>query len=265
MLQVEMSFQFVNTTADKRQPDEKTRRKIRSQVMKDYRRRKEEEEYSAPGSTSAPAATSLTDAQDGSKTSNAHSHSAQDPGQSSSAGLATPPGEVLGERSSKRGRPGKTQRMQAASLFVQTSHGLFANFTVDPRPTARHREANSPRRADAERKRMLEICAKYNEWLGAGGPGMAVPTEPGPVREGQEEILQLYASTMNAVGHLHAVGVFQGEDERAYYKARLLGIANQILQDPSRALDNSTLAALACLTSHEVLALCCTCHAAPNC
>lgn len=231
-----MSFQFVNTTASKRKPDEKTRRKIRSQVMKDYRRRREASHGPSQASSSVEASSS-------GRNPLSRTQSGQDSRQAS-------PSELLGEKSAKRGRPGKDQREQTASLFVQTTHGLFANFTLAA-PASNPPQLTTPDEADVEHIRMSEICETFNEWLGSVQPGLTVLTRP-TTRSGPEGDMQLYARTMNAIGHLHAIGVFQGEDERAYYKARLLNIANQVLQDSSMALDETTLAALACLTSYEV-------------
>lgn len=246
-----MAFQFVNTTADKRKPDDKTRKKIRSQVMKDYRRRREEGEAgpSAGRVTRSPSTSGRASPQIDTRT--ARSQVGRLSRASSTGEHATPPPEVLGERSTKRGRPGKIQQQQAASLFLQTAHGLFSNFTVDLSAKTSPQEDRSPSRDESELNRMLEICERYNEWL-IPGRGVTNPMAPDINDNSQAAKMQLYALTLMSIGHLSAVGVYDGEDERAYYKARLLGIAHRLLQDPERALQDATVGALACLTSYEV-------------
>ncbi|QIW97845.1 hypothetical protein AMS68_003363 [Peltaster fructicola] len=243
-----MAFQFINTTAEKREPDKKTRKRIRSQVMKDYRRRKEEAD---DGSFVAEASLRPDSPLPGPSISRSSSTKPAMQKPVSTEGTSPLTG-ALGERSTKRGRPNKSEQERAARLFLKTAHGLFSNFTIDICKHEHIEEEVHIASNDAEASRIIAIRDKFNEWMILERTQLASFVKARQEHDTESSMLQLYAIGLMSIGHLSAIGVYEGDEERAYYKARLLELANKSLQDPAKACEDAILSALACLASYEI-------------
>ena len=251
-----MSFRFVNTTSDNPEPDEDARKTIRSQAMKDYRRRQRDEEAEgassrsgSPSSGASQESPSSQQGSDSSKRAKAATASVQR-GSASSTSKSTPSGEEV------RRRPSVRRDRSEQWLSRRAGQGLFITFSLGAytptEPSLNVAGAQHGARPSSHLGRMLQICERYHTWL---IPDRATATgfeALGAAKEDSTARMLLFALTLQSIGHLNAIGLSPTDDEEQRFKSQLLTLANRRLQDNTKALDDFTLGALACLTSYEV-------------
>lgn len=275
---------FINSTPDNPEPDAESRRKIRSQAMRDYRaRQRVENEYAESSPEGSPSSLSSPQL---SSASGSRRESRQDPQRrkSSTTSLPVKP-DVLRRQSSGTSREdlpvierlsvakGKRRSPQSAlheddrpesprkskrPEEPRAQHGTFGSFTINlPKP---NRAAPSmaedidPLSSPGQLDQMLSICESYNRWLlsnvsSEGEPG--IPQVSGPWDNPTSQML-LFALCLKSIGHLDAIHPAQFGGNRRLFKTRVLALANKRLKNPAKALEDKTIGALACLTSYEV-------------
>jgi hypothetical protein len=275
---------FINATVDNPEPDAESRRKIRSQAMRDYRRRQRVEDQNA-GSSPEGSPSSLSSPQQ-SSASGSRRESRQESRQRKSSTTSPPlKPDALTRQSSgtsreelpaiedlsvakgKRRSPQSalrdddrpdTARKQKRSEEPRAQHGTFGTFTISlPKPSqppASMAEDIDSLSSPGQLEQMLSICESYNRWLLSNLPSEIEPSIPqvsGPWDNPTSQML-LFALCLKSIGHLDAIHPAQFCGNRRLFKTRVLALANKRLKNPAKALEDKTIGALACLTSYEV-------------
>ena len=270
-----MSFQFVNVTPDNTEHDAETRRRIRSQVMRDYRRRQRVEEGSTPSSpeksqssNSSPYRSSESRSRQESRRRKSSTPSIpirpEAPcRQSSGTSREEPPPSRDNEVAERSRRSSQSTGDRRDSLRRQSRReepraqlGVFGTFTIQlPQPKRSPREIYEdidPLSSPDQLEHVISICESYNRWLIASMP---VEAELGKINgpwDTPTSQMLLFASCLKSIGHLDALRPAQVEVDRRLLKTKVLALANKRLKNPANALEDRTIEALACLTSYEV-------------
>lgn len=273
-----MPFQFVNTTPDDVDYSPETRRRIRSQAMRDYRRRQRDElqdiesssEASPPSSLASPSLSSQSISREDSqqRTSRSHSLSVQhsllrrhSSGTSSDGpptidrtlptGSKRPSPQLSND--SEQSQP--SQRRRRRTNEPRAQRGIFSQFMINlPRqasPSTLGEDIDalhSPGRID----QMLQLCERYNTWLAAGSADEDSSTQTAPKPDSSAAQLILSALCLQSIGHLEAIHPDDISIDKGLLKTSVLASLNKRLMDTSRALEDNTIGALACLASYEV-------------
>lgn len=113
---------------------------------------------------------------------------------------------------------------------------------------------SSPGRLD----RMLDVCDEYNSWLSSS---ILETTDTPPKRDygsydNKTARMLLCALALKSRGHLEAVRSDRPEFEKHLVKTGVLALLNKRLKNASKALEDNTIGALACLASYEVSQAC---------
>lgn len=276
---------FINATLDNPEPDAESRRKIRSQAMRDYRRRQRvEDELEASSPEGSPS--SLSSLQQ-SSASGSRRESRQESRQRKSSTTSLPlkpeslrrqssgasreelPAiEDLGIAKGKRRSPQSTlreddrpdsPRKHKRADEPRAQHGTFGTFTIslpksDP-PAPSIAEDIDPLSSPGQLEQMLSICESYNRWLTSNVAAEVEPTlsqVKGPWDNATSQML-LFSLCLKSLGHLDSINPSHFGENRRLFKTRVLALANKRLKNPAKALEDKTIGALACLTSYEVL------------
>ena len=275
---------FINSTVDNPEPDAESRRQIRSQAMRDYRRRQRvEDEYEAsspeesPSSPSSPQRSSASGSRQVSRqqsqqrklsTTSLPLKSESLRRQSSGTSWEDLPQiEDLAVGRGKRRSPqsalreddrSESPRKAKRAEGPRAQHGTFGTFTISlpnpSRPGPSMTEDIDPLSSPGQLEQMLSICESYNRWLYSNVASDVEPTISqvrGPWDNGTSQML-LFALCLKSIGHLDSIHPSHFGGNRRLFKTRVLALANKRLKNPAKALEDKTIGALACLTSYEV-------------
>jgi hypothetical protein len=275
---------FINSTLDNPEPDAESRRQIRSQAMRDYRRRQRvEDDHDLSSPEESP---SILSSPERSSASGSRQESRQESQQRKLSTASLPlKSESLRRQSSGTSREdlpqiedlavGKGKRRSPQSALRENErpnsarkqkraeepraqHGTFGTFTISlPKPS--HSEPTTvedidPLSSPGQLEQMLTICESYNRWLYSNVASNVEPTlsqARGPWDNGTSQML-LFALCLKSIGHLDSIHPSHFGGNRRLFKTRVLALANKRLKNPAKALEDKTIGALACLTSYEV-------------
>ncbi|KAK3704333.1 hypothetical protein LTR37_013886 [Vermiconidia calcicola] len=272
-----MSFQFVNVTPGQPETDAETRRRIRSQAMRDYRRRQrvEEEHISSspegsPSSLSSPQRSSASQSRQESRRRTSSSQSlppVPEVSRRQSSGASKDDLPVLKDLEVAKGKRRSPQSMldddqpnappkQKRYEKPRAQHGVFGTFTVKlpklNRPPQPLSDELDPLSTPGQLERMLSICESHNRWLiGNASVEPGDSQMSGPWDDPTSQML-LFALCLKSIGHLDAVRTENIGENKRLFKTRILALANKRLKNPAKALEDKTIGALACLTSYEI-------------
>lgn len=276
-----MSFQFVHVNPDKPEHDAESRRRIRSQAMRDYRRRQRmEEDYQSssregsPSSLSSPQRSSAGQSREESRHRRSSTQSLpvktellrrQSSGTSREELPSIEDLELTkGKRRSSQPTPGdevaesSRKPKQRRPDRPRAQHGTFSTFSINlpkrKKTLTSLSEDIDPLSSPGQLDQMLSICESYNRWLianSAADPAVGLNELRGPW-DNQTSQMLLFALTLKSIGHLDALQSASIGGNRRLFKTRVLALANKRLKNPAKALEDKTIGALACLTSYEV-------------
>ena len=272
-----MSFQFIHVTPNSTEHDAETRRRIRSQAMRDYRRRQRVEEEDSVPSSPEGSPSSLSSHQ---RSSASQSRQESRRRKSSTPSLPIKPEaprrqssgtpkddmpsiedlEVANRKRRSLQSPGaRTEspaRRQKRKDEPRAQHGVFGTFAINlpkpSRPPQSIAEDIDPLSSPGQLEQMLSICETYNRWLIGSLPSDNTTSDMSGPWDNPTSQMLLFALCLKSIGHLDAVHPAQFGCNRRLFKTRVLALANKRLKNPAKALEDKTIGALACLTSYEV-------------
>ncbi|KAK5174152.1 uncharacterized protein LTR77_001232 [Saxophila tyrrhenica] len=271
-----MSFQFVNVTPGQTEHDDETRRKIRSQAMRDFRRRQRFEE-STPESTEGSPSEASSPPQSSAGGSRQESRKRKGSTQSlptdlevhrrTSSSLSRDELPTIhDEEGVKQRRPSpktsisdeqaKLSRNIRQRASTRAQPGVFGTFTVNlprrQRPRRPTFDDINPLDTPGQLEHLLSICQRYNHWLGAQWPSQPELDLPGDPSNDTTSQMLLFALCLKSIGYLDALEPGQTRADTDLLKTKVLALINRRLKSPTEALEDRTIGALACLTSYEI-------------
>jgi hypothetical protein len=270
-----MAFQFVNVTPEETGHDAETKRRIRSQAMRDYRRRQRLDDENdptireeTPSSISSPQSSSASLSRQQSRQRKGSTQSLPVELESPERSTRRKSGEVLpsiedlevtaqkrpSAKSSNSDELPTTSRLKRRRE-PKAQHGVFGSFTVNLEPPQRPRQPTQDADLVApapQLEEMLSICEAYNGWLTSSGPMENAIQEPASSPDTTTSQMILYALCLKSIGHLESIDPRSITADKYLFKTRVLALVNTRLKDPAKALDDQTIGALACLTSYEI-------------
>lgn len=261
-----MAFQFVNVTPENTEQDADTRRRIRSQAMRDFRRRQRQPRTpeADPLSVESPPRSSNSSSRRRSRRREGSTQSLpldleaqRRPGRSTPDDLPS-----LDDSQPPKARPHARTAVSddPASRVTRSRHhqdrrqpGTFSTFSVQM-----NSKQNAARGSDLieppdELESMLNGCDRYEQWLLENVESFqrsALP--PPPKNSTASKMLLLSAMSLKSAGHLEALGSEESGLDCRLIKTKVLSSINQRLNEPVQALEDITLGSLGCLASYEI-------------
>lgn len=280
-------LEFVNLTGAEAGKDEQTRRKVRSQAMRDYRRRQRagksclaEEQALLTSDFAENDRKKVTNRQEPSKIRRTASERSSLRRTDSTASASQQSRCVARVQDTQRASsttstnsyahdsPYKSPGWQAdnagdsdAAFYASDSHmhGISRSLStsnISPTksltPSISRKESSSPSEALADLDKMFECCKTYIHWLCPTIDATAAAEVLTARQDISTSPTVLAALCLGSIGHLDAVRHTDSAFNSATYKARVYKDITERMKFASTATSSETVGCLACLLSFEM-------------